>query len=603
MNGGADGGHLQRFLLLLVALAYGGLTWVVVFTLGLREPFADQWRQQVPLLEQELPWSVLQLESGHRQALPNLVRLVDLRLGGDGEVLAVTGTVLFALVYVVLLHWCWRHAGPRRLPRWRAAALLGLGLGFLVHARMLLHPNEMVQVGGVLLGLAVALRAVLGGDGNGRLVLAIAAAIAATFCFGSGVAVFGVLLVLLPVLRRPWRQVLIVLLAAAAVGAGYLWLLPGGGTAASGAGGSGPAAGPWITVPRWLGAPFVQAFFGLGQPGFQAGIADAVMRYDPHGGLWVDLARRLATPLGPAATMRLGGAAFGWGGLVLLVGALLAEWRRNGALRRGEAVATGDEGLRRLGLGLALFAVGVGALIGLARAVYFAGLPDQVFAERYVVWSSLFWCGLALRFVAPAPGLPRLATLTVVLVAVLLWPVQRAWLSWGAQNRSAVENAALALRLGLPDPAIVPPPADLGALSWERCVEAVRSRDLCMFGEVPLPALGERLPPPPAVPAAAPVLSGARRLTLADGRVVLHWRAELPAELLQRPEREWPIVDEDGVVRGRLRADEARPWLRRLPAPLAARRGNAYAVPEPDGPLLLVTPAPPFAVLAVLGRS
>jgi hypothetical protein len=65
--------------------------------------------------------------------------------------------------------------------------------------------------------------------------------------------------------------------------------------------------------------------------------------------------------------------------------------------------------LALVGLGCAWFALGVAGIVALGRMEFFAGYPDQIFANRYVPWSCLFWFGLlagaiGLRAQAPVAG-------------------------------------------------------------------------------------------------------------------------------------------------------------------------------------------------------
>ncbi|MBK8096633.1 MAG: hypothetical protein IPK26_05965 [Planctomycetes bacterium] len=575
-------------------LAWTGLPVLLVLTLAFREPYSDQWRQQFPLLNGSFPGSVLQLESGHRQVLPNLVRLADLHwTGGSGELLAWTGASLFALT--LLLAWRLLRRAPRPPAANRCLALtfLGLGVGFLAQARMLLHPNESVQLGGVWALLLLALHLLLTAASWRNLALALLCATAATFCFGTGFAVHAAILALLVLLRRSIWQLLVAGLSAFAVLYLYRHVLPGE---------DGIAANtPWApadlaaNLPRWLAAPFVQAFFGLADPSFQAGIADAVAERGPHGALLVGAARVVAAPLGPERTMHVAAAVAGVAGLLLL---LRACWR---TFVRARGPLDEQEPIRRFGLGLALFATAAGGLVCVARTEFFAATPGQLFAERYLVWSGLFWSGLAIHSLAGAerPRTVALGTLAAALIALTLWPVQRSWMSWGVATKNQVERTALALRLGIDDKATAPMAADLGALSFAQCVHAVRERRLQMFAEPELPAIGTTLATDPP-DASLPELP-ARLQPVTAQPTLLHAAVDLPAPLLTAAGQEWPILDARGAVVGRLRADESSALWRRLPQPLVSRRGNLYLLATAaTGPCHLVTTTAPHVPLAIL---
>lgn len=582
-----------RLPLALVVLGYAGLTLVLMVTLGFREPFADQWRQTVPLLEGSLPGSVFQLESGHRQVLPNLVRLLDLHLaGGGGGLLAWSGVLLYATALAVLLRVLLRDRGAGALQRWTAHAVVALGCGFLGQARMLMHPNESVQVAGVYLGLTVTLACLAAPATRARLAVALLACTAATFSFGTGFATFVAAGLLLVLRAASFRHLAAAVASGVFVLVAYRFLLP-----------SGEAIGANVhlaplqlaaDLPRWLAAPFVQAFFGLGDPQFQNGIGAAVAAHAPHGGVWVDLATWCSVPLGPVATRNAAAAGLGAAGIVWLAIASRSAVR---AARSGTATAAA-------GLALAWFAVAVGGLVCVARTGYFEDHGDQRFAERFLVWSVLFWVGLALwlldRWRGPRSG--PAAAIGVCATALLLWPVQRAWISWTVATRNQTERTALALRLGVDDPAAAPSPEDLNGLPFARCVQPVQRRRLQMFAEPAMPALGAQLawsgpPPTDELPSLAPP----HRLVLPDGRAFAHESLSLPSVLLGEPGQEWPIVDAAGVVVGRLRADEASALWRRLPDPLVSRRGNLYVRADAGGaPGFVVGATAPHRALAIV---
>lgn len=194
-----------------------------------------------------------------------------------------------------------------------------------------------------------------------------------------------------------------------------------------------------------------------------------------------------------------------------------------------------------------------------------------------------------------------LGTLTAASLALVFWPVQRSWMSWGVATRNQVERTALALRLGIDDPATTPPPADLGALAFDRCVAAVRGARMQMFAENDVPALGATLlggAAPPDLPSLSPSLQPVAGLPNMQ-----HAAVDLPPALLPAAGQEWPIVDADGVVVGRLRADEGRPLWRRLPQPLVSRRGNLYLLTTAARQSCrVVTATAPFLPLVVLTR-
>jgi hypothetical protein len=589
----------------LVVAVYGFGTAFLMVTLGLRTPFADQWRQNMPLLQRPFPESVLQPESGHRQVLPNLVRLADLHwFCGSGELLAWTGAALFA-AFFALLHRALRPpAGAPPVPRPAAIAAIALGLGWLANGRMLLHPNESVQVGGVLVATLAALFAANAETlTRTRIAVAIACCTAATFCFGTGFAAFAAVGALL-VLRRAGRgPLLAVATAAALVMLLYQVLLPRGDRVQA-------STDCWslacsANLPRWLAAPWIHAFFGLAADDFQAGIATVVSQHGPHGALLCAAARVVAAPLGPEATRQFAGAVLGLLGLLLLAAAAARTWRR----RRETAP------LQHLALGLARFSCACGGLVCAARASYFGQFPGQLFAERYLPWSGLFWSGLFLFWGLGTARRAVRAGVAVVALAVVLWPVHRAWLSWSAAFRNLGERGALILRHDVLDPCHGNLPADLAPFTLAECAAAHRAAGVAMFGEAAIPTPGTRLPPPAVAPSVdLPCVPMQRRIGPFgsdaggdDGLADVGWLHSaqlLPPALLARAEREWPIVDAAGLVVGCARADESHAWLRRLPQPFVSRRGNFYVLEDARARVAwLVEPAPPHRPLAVVART
>lgn len=599
----------HRHALAALAVVSFALTITLMATMGFREPFADQWRKS-HLLDGPLPGALLRPDNGHRPIVTDLVRLADLRwTGGSGELLVWTGLLAYAAAALLLVRRLWRRAPDGSslpsLARWCGTAALALGFGFLPQACVLLHPSESIQVAGIDLGLAITLLVVTGWpNGQRGVLLALGCATVATFCCGAGFAVFVPLILGLVLQRRTPLALCAVIGTAVTVLAAYLWLLPGA------------AALPGLhdmhltavmsDVPRWLAAPFVHGWFGLADPQFEGGIAAAVADRGPHGAPMVYLAQLLGTLFGAAAMIHFAATILGMVGIVHWGFLGRSVWRTRGRTPNAAVV------VQRTGFLLSSFALAVAGLVAVARTDSFLRDPLQLYAGRYLVWSVSFWVGLALGSIAAVPDPRRLQRIALLLLgaSVFLWPVQRAWLSWCGVARNRTERTALAARLGIDDPATAPLPQDAPRETFAASLAALQREHLQMFAEPQQVPIGGHLvfraEDPPAVlpifPLDARVAPREAARIAAGGTPCAFAACELPKSLLGEPGREWPVVDADGCVVGRLRADEPHVWLRALPLPLplVSHRANLYVARTEPGAVWVVTANAPHRALAIV---
>lgn len=364
---------------MLVALVFVVVGVLVMTLVSPQVPYADQWRFYARLIEQPFPANVLAADNGHREVLPNLVRLAELRwFGANQQVQIAIGVMLALATWLLLARVIWRDASSRAL-RVAAVLLLSIGVFWLGNQRALAHANDAVHAYLVttflVLGLMLVARARPHAEA-GFATLATLCALAATFSFGSGVATLPALLFVLALRRAPLRAWLPVL--AGLVIAVVLYVS-----------GAGHDTTTTLRVDvfaqlgillRWLAAPFVYVFWPLLDAAVAAMLPTPAREIAlPVAGAWTGLFGDVHRALWPQALIGAIG-----------IASLIAAGVRERRMWRLPAPAP------RIALGVAFFALAVGAIVAISRLDYFLVHPDQVQAPRYLVWSSLFWSALAI---------------------------------------------------------------------------------------------------------------------------------------------------------------------------------------------------------------
>ncbi len=428
----SDRGLLQpsppRRLVALAATVTGMFTVSGLLTMWLlspRVPYADSWRFLDHFLATPFPANVLAADNGHREVLPNAVRVVELHWCDANQLLQTSVGLALALLFVVLV---WRTILP--LPaavRAAAAVVLAAGVFWLGNGRKLAHGSEALHLFAVLCCLLGGLRALAAPAARAReMVAAAALALVATFCFGSGLACFPAFAAVAVLQRRPWTHQLPLAGAALLALPGLL----GGGDGTWPSAWSAGFAGELLL--RLLGAASAWVFSPLLDPAHAARLP---------GGTLAALAGTVAVPahaaFGPAASARWPAVAFGTLGLVWLAA---ASWR---------ARARGAPAVAMIGLGLAWFATACMAMVAVLRLEYFVRHPEQITTQRYLPWSMLAWTGLLLARVATTT--PRRALVAALLFAVVLlpssvWTGRYAW-----KQRATAELTAAGAAVGVLD--------------------------------------------------------------------------------------------------------------------------------------------------------
>ncbi|MBL8725931.1 MAG: hypothetical protein JNK49_17940 [Planctomycetes bacterium] len=559
---GAPASTFPRLAAWTLGVAFAALGLWIVWLASPRVPYADVWRFLATWLELPFPANALAADNGHREVLPNLLRIAELHGAAADQGLQIAVGAGLVCAFVVL---CWRRLATADWLRAPVALVLASGVFWLGNGRKLAHGNEIVPLGLIAVWLLVGLcwlgpapadgsRVLAGplGVGPRRVAAAALCGLLATLSFGSGAACFLAFAVVLWVLRAPLRDHLPLWLGAAL--AVLLLLFGGGGAKAEVALAPLAQADLWL---RWFGAPFVWMLSPLLDPAHAARQPVAWLR-EPL----LAAAEPLQVAFGSPYAARWPAVLFGGLGAVWLL-------VQTHGLRRRSGGSPGE----RIALGLGWFGFAVGALVVAVRVDYFARLPVQLTSQRYLPWSMLGWTGLVLGFLLRPTRRERGALATAFAMALLLLPST----VWTGRNVFRQLRAAEWTALGA---AVAVLDRDLGlveteAQDLERAVPLLAQHRTSVFawpetqwlGEVPpagalqeLPAratrvdpVGNRFPGPGCrVWGEGPVPAGRRLLLLDQAGVVrgLAWRA--PFDTV------W-----SGWVRGQPSAAELRVAVRR----------------------------------------
>jgi len=431
----------QGWLLKLLWLASAGFATTglaAMFALSPKVLYADPWRFTGHFLSTAWPWKVLDADNGHREILPNLVRVAELHwLDGNQWLQIVVGALLACATIAVLANAIRREPVP---PLAKAAALLVavLGIFWLGNERSLAHGSESVHAYLVMLCLVSGSWLLSGADADrspGLLAAVVALGTVATYSFGSGIACFAAFLAMLLLRRAPWRPVVII--AAAALAAVLLHL-------ALGNSGVDPAmrfspVEQLSTLLRWLSAAFVYAGWPLLDPKLAAAIPVEMVRAPS-----LVVAQAYEHAFGPVMLARWPHVVIGLAGCLWLALASHACHRRPQRQR-----------VEQVGLAMAWFGLTVGLLVAVSRAGYFIQHPSQVVAPRYLPWSSLFWAGLAMSAaIRREPRRLYRRSLAILLIGVVLVPSQLWMARLADHTRSTAGMTGLGVAVGVLDPAM-----------------------------------------------------------------------------------------------------------------------------------------------------
>ncbi|WP_226469067.1 hypothetical protein [Luteimonas panaciterrae] len=403
---------------------------IIVMWYAPRVPYADGWRFLGHFLTTPFPSNVFAPDNGHHEIIPNAVRVAELQFFHAGQWLQVCIGIVFALATAVL---AWRTLRSLSTPAQRAAAMLFavLGLFWLGNVRALGHANESVHAYAVTLCLAIGLgllsRQDEAGIGLKEAIVASLCGLVAAFSFGSGIASFAAFFIVAGLRRAPAKTH--VVLACGLLVTLALLHLSGGNDASTLRLALGAQADRLL---RWLAGPAVYVAWPVLDPALASQLPIAPVRKFTE-----SFAQGYQASFGPVMLAR-------WPHVLLAVFGL--AWLALSTLRARFAPLPAA----LFGVGLAWFAVAVGAMIVLVRLNYFLDHPDQLLAPRYVVWSSLFWSGLGIATVAYMR--PVRAAVLAMLCAIVLLPSEVWMAKLGAGMWRVADQTAVAAVVGVLDP-------------------------------------------------------------------------------------------------------------------------------------------------------
>ena len=142
---------------------------------------------------------------------------------------------------------------------------------------------------------------------------------------------------------------------------------------------------------------------------------------------------------------------------------------------------------RALAVGVGVYALGSALITVVARLDFLQHHRDQIFADRYLVWPTLFWCSLALLLLGTMAQVRSAVVRTIGIGALLVLPValsvsQNFGAIWGALVYRSSQQTAAALRSGVYDEEHFPNER-LGREADLREIALLRDKRLAMFSD------------------------------------------------------------------------------------------------------------------------
>ena len=449
--------YLRRFLIVALLVASAGYLVqmaAALFAFGFSQPVFDQYMTYPHYIGKPFPASVLSNENGHRPIFPALVRVAEITwFQSNQQLQRIVGAGLMLLSWAGLL-WLCLATSPvcSDLPRAEKADRLTMALVVVActlalfwagNIRMQVHANEQLHVYGVVLGLIVSLIALwkLREKQSWLIFLLVCfGGTVGTFSFGNGLVIFPTVFILGVLLRLAPKWLIGIFVFTIFITLLYTRGLPDAGVPVSIKARELPTG--MLLLASWLNSAWVTAWLKFA--------ATPAAQIDYVGSLalqtaWVGhSAHALVEFLGwsPAETeVRV----TRWISVFAVAGAMAA-------LARHIWVPIHSR-LQLAGLGLMLFGLGTGALIVLFRVQYLLDEPSQLFADRYVIWSSLWWLGIAL-YVISFLQTQRLQMLAAVFSLMLAWALLLSSVygfGWARIVHDDLNRQALGFRLNLID--------------------------------------------------------------------------------------------------------------------------------------------------------
>lgn len=473
------------------SLYFAWTSFCAIVNFSWRQPTSDEFVNYQTFLSAPFPANVLQPGNGHRPIFPNLLIEAENRwFAADHSLQFSFGLFCAVLTALSVVLCAWRERHLTQAARAACAMLGALCVLGLVNGRMLFHSYESVHV--YLLTLSVALAGIATFEAWRRqqrrwLVWACVACTVAMFCFGSGVASFPAVIILAFALRLPPRWYAIPVAALAFCLFLYLVALPGDQSVRNVLAfrpvDSVLVAADWISSPwvrLWLGhaPPPLDDSFTNAMPYARFGkqvVASAVWLQDTSGLSWRMLARFVGF--------------IGMGLFLLLLG-------RFSLVREAKPTR-----LQALALMFCLFALATATVISLGRLDYFVKYPEQVWADRYVVWPNLFWCGLGILLIFEVQrlnwkGLAVSGMALLMLLPLVALPTQQTYAGWASIVYRNSQQAAAVTRSSLFDPGLFPNGDDASPDDVQRSLALFKQRHLAMFADTSFERIGSVLDTP-----------------------------------------------------------------------------------------------------------
>lgn len=408
--------------LLLAGLWYAISSLLTIANFAWPQLAFDQFRSYTYYLGMPFPDNVLMMENGHRPIIPALLRVAEIHAFAANQYLQIAfGTVGATLTASVIAITAWRETSTDVVVRAAGVMLALVGIFWLGNARMLLHGTESEHVYFVMLcaisGALMVRRAVANDRPSWMVGAAIASALA-TFSFAGGVALYPTFLMLGWLLGARWRHLLIIVAVAAICLGLYLFVLPGDGGVRSSL--DFRPIDSLIVAARWLASPWVTGWLGFADPQTHEIVLSTQL------GLAMKKSANFLQSLLQLQWKASGAMLIGMVGLAVAVTSVVIKGRR-----RGPMTVT-----RTLGFALTIFATATAVIIAVGRLDYLDQVPNQVFADRYLVWPCLFWVGIGLLLLSIANN--RRAVLRNGLLAfycllpIVLLPFHQYGAGWGA---------------------------------------------------------------------------------------------------------------------------------------------------------------------------
>jgi hypothetical protein len=472
---------------LCIAFGFAATALCAIANFAWRQPMFDQYRSYVAWLTLPFPQNILQQDNGHRPIIPNLIRLVEIHWLASNQLLQISiGTLCAVLTSGIVAFSAWRDRELPLIARAAGVMLAVLGVFWLANARMQMHGNESLHAYMVTLSVVCAGLFTWRAAQNQALRwfgAASAACVVATFCFGPGIATFVMVIVLGMMLRLPWRWLLLPIGVMAACLLVYLFVLPGG-QGVRGMLAFHPLDSADVAA-QWLSSPWINGWLGMAEPAVEPMLLPG-LRETMIGPAIVASANGVVSFTG-LAWHSLGSMLGFCGGIVFLVRLAIA-YQRHTVLTR----------LQALSIALCLFALASAAIIGVGRVESLRANPSQIYADRYLMWPSLFWMGLALLLLIDVSKSKNRLLIGAGLVFLfslpaVMFPTHRGWSGWSAAVYQSAQQTAAAARSGVFDADLLPEDDAASRASRIQTLGLMRQQRLAMFADPAWELVGSHL--------------------------------------------------------------------------------------------------------------